>query len=119
LKENRLTQYSTFDAFVNEAEQRAPNGFQLGDEKFTLPVSLPAKLVLKSMRLGKGDVSQDKVIGFFDEFFTLMLGAADYERLLDTGISFQALQKLIEWIVTQYNPDAEQSAARGNARKNA
>lgn len=107
--------YFAFDAFTKETEAVRRNGFQIKDERFTLPADLPAKLVLRALRLSKGDVSQDQVLAFFDEFFTLMLGADGYDRLLDTGISFEGLQKLIAWIIEQYNPATAGETTRKNS----
>lgn len=109
-----MSEYTEFNAFIAEAERIAPRGFQIGDKQFTLPAELPAKIILKSMRLAGKEVEQEQVLNFFDEFFTTMLGSEQYERLLDTGIGFTALQKLIEWTIAQYQPAEAKKSTRKN-----
>lgn len=111
--------YHEFNAFIAEAERVAPHGFQIGEEQFTLPSELPAKIILKSMRLAGKEVAQEQVLSFFDEFFTTILGKEQYDRLLDTGISFTVLQKLIEWIIQQYQEKTPATQTKPSTRKNA
>lgn len=107
-----MTHYTNFDAFLDEVDsnESPEKGFALGEEQFTLPAVLPAKLILKMSRLG--DSPQDAVRGM-DLALQTLLGDEQYERILDLVPDGEKLVILAGKIMGLY----QENKPSPNARK--
>lgn len=107
-----MTHYTNFDAFLDEVDssESPEKGFALGEEQFTLPAVLPAKLMLKLSRLGNSN--QEQLRGM-DLVLQSLLGDEQYDRLLDLVPDMQKLMVLAGKIIGLY------TAGEGDNSKNA
>lgn len=103
-----MSDYKSFDAFIEETEQKV-GGFTFKGQQFELPEQLPAKVMLRNLRGTKKKPSNEDLIQQYESFFTDILGPEQYERLLDTGISLDGLNKLLPQILNLYKVGGESS----------
>lgn len=102
--------YRNFDTFLEEtSEEQKIGGFVLKGQQFELPEQLPAKVMLRNLRGTKKKPTQEDLIQQYESFFVDILGQEQYERLLDTGISLDGLNKLLVQILDMYKVGGDES----------
>lgn len=127
-----MKHYTDFNALMNEAERIAPKGFQIKNEQFNLPVELPAKILFQVSKLDAINVKEMPAAKVMIEYGNVFIsifsaidgntkenGIAEFERLLDTGISMAGLDSILTWIFNQYNQSESISpkVTRGKVKK--
>lgn len=110
--------YNDLNSFLqevdNETEQK---GFEYAGEKFVLPRELPAKIVLRYFNKNIEGLSNEKQLEFVNDFLTSVFGVTDYDRLLDTGIGITKLMVLVQWVISQYQPQDKANEKENAANK--
>lgn len=99
---------TNFDAFLDEVaiddEKVEPKGFEIKDTKFDLPDILPAKALLVFARYAE----RDRVDLAVDTFYSSVLGAEQYEKLLDLVPDIRVLILMVDKIAAFYTGDIQE-----------
>lgn len=96
-------------------EEKDTFEFTVEGEKFETKSKLPAGLVIEGMRMQKeydseDEVPESKMIDILEQ----LLGKDQFEKLLDTGINFEKLAGLVEWLMKKLAGQEETEVDKGN-----
>ena len=99
--------FRDFDAFWSEKEDE-PIRFRALGREYELPPSPRASLILelKGLRESKGmdaEVPEEQVVTLLEH----LLGEEDVQELIDSGLTIQQLEDLLQWIGQQYGMISE------------
>lgn len=89
-----------FDALWKEKQPTGAEYHVLGNT-YTLPTSIPAKLMLSMMKYEK-DKNVDDTI--FVELANGLFGKKNVDEWLDNGISIEQIQDIFEWAMEELAP---------------
>jgi hypothetical protein len=111
--------YRDFDQAWSETAGE-PIKFMAMGEEFSLPPEIPARVILKILRLSADkveDVSDDQAI----DLALSILGKKQVDRLLELGISMDKLEQIVDWAMSEYgmgsDPNPPTPAVKPGKRK--
>jgi hypothetical protein len=97
-----MDRYRDFDTFEAEEEGEAVR-FKVAGEEFALPPTMPAAVVVKTLRLKKQYASDSDVPAQeLMELSLALFGQTELDRLVATGISMARLGSILGWLMQQY-----------------
>ncbi len=109
-----MAEFKDFDeALAEDADLKIT--FKVGGRNYEAPTSLPAKVVLAQLKLSndEGGIDQRNI----GEWLGAVMGEMQFTQMLDDGISWIQLEKVLIFLLVQYgiipDPDAEVSDAEG------
>lgn len=116
---NENNRFKDFDAFF--AEQNRENvKFKMFGEEHILPPALPAKLVLKLIRLSdEHNATSEIPQKDLAELCLAVVGEKTFEELCDKGMDIEQMSVLLEWVMQAYNLQSGKKAKnpKGSRRK--
>jgi len=111
-----MSDVKDFDAAWKEKDDEG-YPFKVKGEKYELPSSPPAGIVLEALRLGEefdedDAVPNDRVFNMAQE----LIGKENLQQMLDDGISIDELRDIVEWANEVYAPsEADSGDGSGNS----
>lgn len=105
-----MVKFKDFDeALAENADEKLT--FKVGGRTYEAPTALPAKVVLAQLKLSndEGGIDQ-KNIG---EWLSAVMGEMQFNQMLEDGISWQQLEKVLVFLLTAYGviPDPEEKSS--------
>ena len=114
MSKSNAKRYKDFDKFFSE-QVKTPLTFTMFSTDYKLPSAMPAKLMVTILRSQAEDELQPAII--LDICETL-LGAEQFEDLLNKGMDIEQFEQLITWAVEEYGGDMQDKAGQeGNFPK--
>ena len=93
-----MGRYRDFDKFYSE-HKREPLIFKLFDKQWTLPASIPTKLMLLILRSEKEKNIDEEVI---IDICETMLGKTQFKQLCNKGMDIEQMQDILKWATEAY-----------------
>lgn len=93
-----MGKYRDFDKFYSEHKEE-PLFFKLFGEKYKLPASMPAKLMIEILRGQKEDDLEATAILEISES---LFGKAQLDDLTKRGLTVEQMEDIIEWAAEEY-----------------
>jgi len=106
---NRYKDFDQFFAEMEPAQKREPVSFVYGGQKYVAADDLPAGLALRMMRLNRQGPDQLLADEEIVEIIAGVLGKEQTDKLLESGISFPRLDKLLQWLFQQYGGGSQEA----------
>ena len=93
-----MGKFKDFDSFYQEHEE-IPLQFKIFGTNYTMPASMPAKLMIEILR-GKKEDDLDPMIVL--EICESLLGQQQLEDLTKKGLTIEQMEDIIEWAAGEY-----------------
>ena len=106
---NRYKDFDQFFAEMEPAQKREPVSFTYSGHKYAAADELPAGLALRMMRLNRQGPDQLLADEEIVEIIAGVLGKEQTDKLLESGISFPRLDKLLQWLFQQYGGGSQEA----------
>lgn len=95
-----------FDSMFKENE-RQPILARIKGKEFLFPAEMPAKVMLKIQRMEEKGIGADEELGYDQmvSIYTELLGAENFQKLIDLNVSVTELQMVLEGVMGSYMGD--------------
>lgn len=95
-----------FDAMFKEKE-REPILAKIKGKEFLFPAQMPAKVMLKIQRMEESGVKAESEVSYEQTvtLYTDLIGADNFQRLLDLNVSVNELNAVLEGVMAAYMED--------------
>jgi len=93
-----MAKFKDFDKFYSQ-QKGVLLVFSLFNTKYTMPASMPAKLMIEILR---GQKEDDLDPGLVLDICESLLGAKQLDDLMSKGFTIQQMEDVIEWAAGEY-----------------